>query len=112
MWIRILNTPRTCGITVAFHAVITILPNIYVIIIHTKFSVTGEYENFAKNRPAWGYGIAAEDKPIVSDGIDDDVVMTGSSYAARWAFIAVDLEVQRNIGYIRVLMAASKYITL
>ena len=73
-----------------------------------SFSVTGEYENLAKDRPAWGYGISAADKVFVTDGRDGDTVVTGGSTVARWAFIAVDLEVQRNIGYIRVLTAVSK----
>ena len=88
---------------------------IHAIILYTKFSlfsVTGEYKNLAKDTPAWGWDNSQGSVPEITDGKDDIAINTYPATATRWPFIALDLEVQRNIGYIRVFVYASKYITL
>ena len=72
--------------------------------------VTGEYENLAKDKSVWGPGLPEEDLLPITDGNDGTNILINPGVG--WTFIAVDLEVQSIIGYIRVLMGVGKFIAL
>ena len=66
------------------------------------------YDNLAKDKPAWGLGLTQEDKLKLTDGIDNPSVLIKENGGAGWAFLAVDLETSIDIGYIRVILSLCK----
>ena len=72
----------------------------------------GEYNNLAKDRPAWGLGLTAQEQILITDGNDVDQFLIIGDSGAGWTFLAVDLEVQCKIGYIRIFISLGTYIAL
>ena len=72
----------------------------------------GEYNNLATDRPTWGLGLTAQEQILITDGNDVDRVQIKGDSGAGWTFLAVDLEVQSKIGYIRIFISLDTYIAL